>query len=94
YPCDALLDPDAALATTVHAIVTPEAIVIASDGTVLYRGRIDDQYVSVGRKRFAATTHELRDVLSEIAADKSVTIASMPAVGCAIRSAASTQASP
>jgi len=84
FPCDALLDPQQQLAHLTGATVTPEALVVGPGSTLLYRGRIDDQYVSVGKKRFAATTHELKDALSEVAADQPVTTESMPAVGCAI----------
>ena len=84
YPCDALLDQQHALAHALGASVTPEAIVVGSGGEILYRGRIDDQYVSVGKKRYSATTHELKDVLSEIADNQPVTVESKPAIGCAI----------
>jgi peroxiredoxin len=84
FPCDALLDSHQQLARITGATVTSEAIVVGPGGTLLYRGRIDDQYVAVGKKRFAATTHELKDVLSQIAADQPVIVSSMPAVGCAI----------
>jgi hypothetical protein len=84
FPCDALLDPQQTLAHLTSATVTPEAIVVGPGGTLLYRGRIDNQYATVGRKRFSATTHELKDTLAEIAAEQPVTVESMPAVGCAI----------
>jgi len=84
FPCDALLDPQQQIAHVSGATVTSEAIVAGAGGTLLYRGRIDDQYVAVGKKRFAATTHELKDALSQIAADQTVNVSSMPAVGCSI----------
>ncbi len=85
YTCDALLDPHGDLAKITGAMHTPEVAVVGVEGTLLYLGRIDDQYTSVGHKRFAATTHELKDVLDAIAAGEPVTTPSMPAVGCTIR---------
>jgi hypothetical protein len=84
YPCDALLDPKQALASIVHATCTPEAVVVDADGVLQYRGRIDDLYVALGKKRFVATTHELQDVLNEIAAGHAVTVPWLPAIGCEI----------
>ena len=84
FPCEALLDPSQKLAHIVQATRTPEVAVIGPEGTMLYRGRIDDQFVVVGRKRFSATTHELLDVLDAIAAGKPVETMWMSAVGCEI----------
>jgi hypothetical protein len=84
FPCDGLLDSQQALAHATGARVTPEVVVVGPGGLLLYRGRIDNLYVSVGRKRYTATTHELRDVLLEVAADQAVTVSSMPSVGCSI----------
>jgi hypothetical protein len=84
FPCDALLDPQQRLAHLAGATVTSEAVVAGPGGTLLYRGRIDDQYASVGKRRFAATTHELKDALLQVAADQLVDVPWSPAVGCAI----------
>ena len=43
-----LLDPDQLLARQVNARVSPEAFLLASDGQVLYRGRIDDLFAPDG----------------------------------------------
>jgi thiol-disulfide isomerase/thioredoxin len=84
YPCDALLDPRRALAHAVGATVTPEALVILPDGMLAYRGRIDNQYASIGHKRYAATTHELKDVIDALSTGANITTVWQPAVGCAI----------
>jgi hypothetical protein len=63
FTCPVALDPQNDWARQAGATVTPEAAVWGRDGTLFYRGRIDDQYVAFGRKRFAATTHDLRDAL-------------------------------
>ena len=63
---------------------TPEAAVYAADGTLIYRGRIDNRHVSFGKKRPAATEHDLRDVLVALRRGKHVDFRSAPAVGCSI----------
>ena len=67
-----ILDHDQALARRVDARVTPEAIVVGRDGKILYRGRIDNFYEALGRKRREATEHELRDALTAIAEGRPV----------------------
>jgi thiol-disulfide isomerase/thioredoxin len=84
FPCDGLVDPEQKFAHLAGASVTPEAFVVGPDRMLLYHGRIDDLFTSIGRKRFAATTHELKGVLAEIAADEPVSISPVPAVGCPI----------
>ena len=48
--------------------MSPEAAVFAADGSIKYRGRINDLYVDLGKKRNAATTHDLRDALDAVLA--------------------------
>jgi peroxiredoxin len=84
YTCPALLDPDHALAARVGATVTPEAAIVGDGGRLLYRGRIDDRYVDFGRKRPAATTHDLRAALAAVAARRPIEIPLTRAVGCPI----------
>ena len=54
-----LLDPDQVLAKKYAATTTPEAIVIDAAGSILYRGRIDDLYTSLGQRRYEAREHDL-----------------------------------
>ena len=84
YDCPAMIDRKHELVDAVGASVTPEATVIGPDGKLIYRGRIDDWFVAVGRQRYQATTHELRDALDAIVAGKPPKIARTDAVGCAI----------
>ncbi len=84
YTCPALLDGDGAVVRRLGATRTPEVAVVAADGTVLYHGRIDDRYTDVGRQRYAATTHELRDALDDVIAGRAVKVPVTKAVGCPI----------
>ena len=84
YTVPVLMDTDRKLAGKVGARVTPEAAVITPDGTVAYRGRIDDRWVGYGRSRVEPTTRDLRAALDAILAGKPVPVAETRAVGCPI----------
>ena len=80
---EAVRDPKLALAKFVGATVTPEAAIFAG-GRIVYRGRIDDRYVDLGRERPAPTRRDLFDALTAIVAAKPVPRATTQAVGCFI----------
>ena len=82
--CAALLDPTLRLAKKLDANVTPDAVIIGPNQAVLYHGRIDDLYGSLGQRRFEAAHHDLRDALDAVAAGKSVPAPQSPAIGCSI----------
>jgi hypothetical protein len=81
----AILDRDHAIVRAVGARVTPEAALYSSTGRV-YRGRIDDWYVDVGRSRRQATQHDLRTRIDAALAGRSIAPAETEAVGCFIAS--------
>jgi hypothetical protein len=84
YPVHALRDPKHALVRLAQATVTPEAAVYDAGGTLVYHGRIDNRYVSLGVERPSATEHDLEDVLTALAAGKPAPKRAAPAVGCFI----------
>jgi len=84
YPMRALRDPRQELAKVAGATITPEAAVFDARGRVLYRGRIDDRYVSLGVERPVATRRDLDEALTDIVAGKAPREASTQAVGCYI----------
>jgi hypothetical protein len=79
-----ILDPEHKLVEETGATITPEAVVITGDGKIAYRGRIDNLYGGLGRKRLEATRHELRDVLQAVLEGCEVEIAGEEAIGCLI----------
>lgn len=79
----ALSDSDHSIVRSVGPRVTPEAAVYSSAGRV-YKGRIDDLYIDVGRARRAPTRHDLRLAIDDALAGKSPGAAQTDAVGCAI----------
>ena len=68
------------------ATVTPEVIVAKmKDESILYKGRIDDAYFRVGKKRTVKTTSELRDVLFSLKNNQPIHTQSQQAIGCFIQ---------
>jgi AhpC/TSA family protein len=80
-----LLDRKHQLVKLAKATVTPEAVVLGKKGQILYRGRIDDLYVALGKKRAAVTERNLRDALDALAAGKAVRKSETKAIGCLIQ---------
>ena len=78
-----LRDPRHVLVSELEADVTPEAFVIGKSG-VLYRGRIDDLYADLGKKRRQARTRDLRDALDAVLSGRAVKNPTTTAVGCYI----------
>jgi len=84
YNLPALRDPELSLVHSSQAHITPESAVFASDGRLLYHGRIDDWFEDFGRARPAPTTHELSEAIDAAIAGKNIATATAPAVGCFI----------
>jgi peroxiredoxin len=84
YRLSALRDPEHKLVKITGAQVTPEAAVFLPGGRMVYRGRIDDRYVALGKARPATTTRDLEQVLEAILEGKRVTNKTTAAIGCFI----------
>jgi hypothetical protein len=80
---EAVRDPKQALVKFAGATITPEVAVVVG-GRVVYRGRIDDRFVDLGRERPAPTRRDLFDALTAIVAGKPAPYATTQAVGCFI----------
>jgi|SRR5215475_6840859 len=86
YDCEALRDPRHELVKATGASVTPEAAVFVfnrSGARMIYRGRIDDQYVEFGKRR-PASVRDLEGVLTAVVNGKAVKFKTTPTVGCYI----------
>lgn len=82
-----LLDPRQTLVQRAHVAITPEAAVFLVHGGDLdevYRGRIDDRYLSLGQERPQASRHDLEDAIRAALAGRPVPQPGGPAVGCSI----------
>jgi AhpC/TSA family len=80
----ALLEAWQPLVRATGVTVTPEAAVLRPDGTLLYRGRIDDLYAGLGAQRPRATRRDLQEALAAILDGRSVPVPRTSAVGCFI----------
>jgi len=76
-------DPKLALVKFAGATITPEAAVVVGV-RIVYRGRIDDRFVDLGRERPAPTRRDLFDALTAIVAGKPAPHATTQAIGCFI----------
>ena len=76
-----VLDDRHVLAKQMHATVSPTAVVQVRSRAV-YRGRIDDTYASISKRRTVTQSHDLRRALDEVLAGKAVDHAQTQAVGC------------
>jgi hypothetical protein len=79
-----ILDPQHAKVKWAGATIAPEAAVFSPAGDLLYRGRIDDQYAGLGKRRAQVTSHDLREALEAILVSERVPNPRTEAVGCPI----------
>ena len=63
--------------------ITPEAAVFVQR-RLLYRGRIDDRFVDLGKTRPKPLRHDLEDVLAAVSAGNQLEFRETPPIGCAI----------
>jgi thiol-disulfide isomerase/thioredoxin len=84
YGIPVVLDPEHVLVKDAHATFTPEAAVFDRKGALVYHGRIDNLYVTFGRARAAATTHELEDAIAAARDGRAVARGEVEGVGCYI----------
>lgn len=67
------------------ATVTPEVVVYnESKEEIIYKGRIDDSYARVGKRKRIVSTTELNDVLEAVSKNQPVLTGPTTAIGCFI----------
>lgn len=79
-----LLDPTHQLVHTFGATRAPEAAVFSPNGKLLYRGRIDDRYVTYGKRRDHPQRRDLQNALRDILKNKPARWPDEPPIGCYI----------
>lgn len=62
--------------------VTPEAAILDGHDHVVYRGRIDDRYIDLGKDRPQPTVRDLERSLEAVLAGKPVPTPHTQAIGC------------
>jgi len=84
YTLPVLIDREHLLVKHVGAKMTPEAAVVLPNGTLVYRGRIDNRQAALGKRRPKATVFDLRDTLDQIVSGATPRPRFTKAVGCYI----------
>lgn len=82
YEFPVLFDSSGILAQALKPTHTPEAFVINASGKLAYRGRIDDLYADLGKKRTQATQHDLADAIAALLAGRAPAKMHAEPVGC------------
>jgi hypothetical protein len=80
----AIRDRSHALVRAGGAAITPSAVVLDAKGRMTYRGRVNDLFLSHGKRKERPGRHDLRLALDETLAGKPVTLAQAAAIGCDI----------
>lgn len=76
------VDPALGEAARLGATHSPQAIVSDRDGNVVYRGRIDDVWTALRRRRAAPSEHSLEDAITAVLLGEPPPKSSTPVVGC------------
>ena len=79
-----VIDREHVLVSATGAQVTPEAVVIDPSGSIRYRGRINDQFAELGKRRSQPSSHDLREALNAVLENRPVTTPFTKAIGCQI----------
>jgi mono/diheme cytochrome c family protein len=78
-----LFDASGDLARRLAPSHTPEAFLIARDGALVYRGRIDDAYLELGKPQARVTRRDLADAVAACMSGTPAPVARTSPVGCA-----------
>lgn len=87
-----LIDRDGELARRFKPTHVPEAFVLNTDGQVVYRGRIDNTYADLGRRRPEPTENDLADAVADIVNGRPVLKNRTTPVGCLLEAPSATRA--
>lgn len=77
-----LLDNSVSIAKHLKSGVKPEAFVFDEKGELIYRGRIDNRFVSIGRLRNTFDKHDLLNAITAAAEGVKPEVSETPAIGC------------
>ena len=84
FPLDVTLDPDQSRARVLGATTVPEVFVFDRRKKLVYRGRIDDRFAAVGKRRPRARTHDLAEALRALSVGEQIELRRTEPVGCPI----------
>jgi len=79
-----LFDASGEVASVLQPTHVPEAFVLNTASQVVYRGRIDNRYGDLGKKRPEPTTRDLADAIAAVASGNAVAEAKTKPIGCPV----------
>jgi len=79
-----LIDENYKFSRSLDVSVVPQVVLTDKNGAVLYSGKIDDQAIRPGEKKYKATEFYLLNALKEYDSGKPVSIKKTEPVGCFI----------
>lgn len=79
-----LLDPEQRLVAAAGVVRMPTFVVVRSDGTLTYRGRIDDRWSPEGKRRDVPRTRELEDAIEATLAGRAPPVTETTTFGCPV----------
>ncbi len=87
YGCHAKvkLDPYHKFAHTWKATTSPEAFLVSKKGQLVYHGRIDDRYLTLGSPRPHATQHDLLDSIEQFIQGTTISEPYARPIGCILQ---------
>lgn len=77
-----LFDVSSDLRTLLEPTHTPQAIVISADRRIVYTGRIDNRFAEIGRRRTAASVHDLKNAIDSVIKGDHIAVRHVAPVGC------------
>jgi hypothetical protein len=82
--CELIIDTDQAITKKYGATITPEVVLINKNDELVYRGRINDGFADIGKKRNQPSDFTLRNVLQKIIQNEEIPKPWADAKGCYI----------
>ncbi len=76
------IDPKQSMARHLRARATPEAFLLDATGTIQYRGRIDDRYITFGKRKATIEKHDLRQALESMDKGLPIEVPETKPIGC------------
>lgn len=72
------------LSQELGAMKTPEIFIVNDASDIIYKGRIDNAFAALGKRRRVVTQHDLHDILSKLQNGHSVSTFETETIGCFI----------
>lgn len=72
------------ISTSLGATKTPEVFITDAANHVIYKGRIDNAFAALGKRRRVVTDHNLKDILTKLQSGAEIKYSEVESIGCYI----------